>query len=84
MRLARALPAAKIPASSCKCYLFPSPYWERVNEPVEAARHYRVGVALDPSDKNAHYDFANVLADSGDAEASLKEYREAIRCDPAF
>jgi len=59
-------------------------YWERVNEPVEAARHYRVGVALDPSDKNAHYDFANVLADSGDAEASLKEYREAIRCDPAF
>jgi len=25
MRLARALPAAKIPASSCNCYLFPSP-----------------------------------------------------------
>ena len=30
MRLARALPADKIPASSCKCYLFPSPYWQWV------------------------------------------------------
>ena len=26
MRLTRALPAAKIPASACKGYLFPSPY----------------------------------------------------------
>jgi hypothetical protein len=59
-------------------------YLEKVNKPEEAARHYRIGVALDPNDKNAHFDFANVLADSGDSEASLREYREALRCDPAF
>ena len=59
-------------------------YLEKVNEPAEAARHYRAAVALDASDKNAHFDLANVLGDLGDVETSLKEYRAALRCDPAF
>jgi hypothetical protein len=39
MRLARALPAAKIPASSGKCYLFPSPDWQWVVRFLKFHRH---------------------------------------------
>jgi tetratricopeptide (TPR) repeat protein len=59
-------------------------YLEKINQPAEAAKHYRAALAVDPREKNAHFNLGNLLDDAGQPEASIQEYRAAIRSDPDF
>src|SRR5215469_9722954 len=44
----------------------------------------RAALAIDPNDKDAHFDLANILDDEGQTEESIREYRAAMRADPAY
>jgi hypothetical protein len=59
-------------------------YLEKINQPQEAAKHYRSALAIDPDEKNAHYNLGNILDDAGQPENSIREYRAAIQSDPRF
>lgn len=47
----------------------------------EAASEYRLALHLDPLSAEAHYDLANLLQGSGDTEAAILEYQQAIHLD---
>jgi predicted TPR repeat methyltransferase len=59
-------------------------YLEKINQPAEAMQHYRAALAIDPNEKNAHFDLANLLDDAGQPEAAIQEYRAASRSDPDY
>ena len=49
--------------------------------PAGAALEYRLALRLDPSSAEVHYDLANALRGSGDTEAAILEYQQAIHLD---
>ena len=59
-------------------------YLEKINQPAEAARHYRAALAIDPNEKNAHFNLGNILDDEGKTEEAIQEYRAAIKADPEY
>lgn len=50
-------------------------------DPAGAASEYRLAQRLDPSSAEAHSDLANVLQGSGDREAAILEYQQAVHLD---
>ena len=50
-------------------------------DPAGAASEYRLALRSDPSSAEAHYDLANALQKSGENEAAIAEYQQAIHLD---
>jgi tetratricopeptide (TPR) repeat protein len=59
-------------------------YLEKINQPAEAVKHYRQALVVDPNEKNAHFNLANLLDDAGKTDDAINEYQAALHIDPAF
>ena len=55
---------------------------DRLNEPLEAIKHYDQAIAIDPNFAEAHGNRAGIMADAGFPDEALKSFDRALALNP--